>query len=258
MVNVAMKKFVLVTRGRTGSTAIIDELGKSIYLCAMQELLHPGPFTQNVLLYYKQVAPFDVWRETNPKWKRKFFPWAFTEVKQAHRYLTYAERLVKLQGAKGFCWKALSHQFDERPYLGELLKRHEYCVIYLKRNIVDQVLSGMVANQRGVYNSLEELEDSRKFHIEIDKFKWHIEWERECVRKDIARLKSDGFNFIEVNYEDFCNDREAFYCSIFDFLGLPQELPPPSNFVKMIKDPMLVIENFDEVVKAAAEVGEVV
>ena len=35
------------------------------------------------------------------------------------------------------------------------------------------------------------------------------------------------------------------------------ELPPPSDFQKMIKDPRMIIENYDEVVNGAAELGEI-
>lgn len=253
-----MKNFVLVTRGRTGSTAVLDELGKTNHLCTTQELFLRGPFEEKLLKdYYKLLLPFDLWKQEGRWWKRRLFPSYYSDLQQAHRYLTHTAMLAQHQGAEGLGWKVLSHQFDERAFLGELLKRQGYRAIYLKRNTVRQVLSGMVAKQRGVYNSREKVVDKRRYHIDIDNFQWLVQWERECLKKDCARLSTEGFDFIEVNYEDFCADRQAFYSHIFNFLILPQELPPPSDFVKMIDDPKLVIENYDEVVDAAAELGEV-
>lgn len=251
-----MEKFVLVTRGRTGSTAVLDELNKSRDICVTQELFLLWNFTEN-MDYYKLLPPFDLWKQQGGWWKRRI-PIYFSDPRQAQRYLARAETLAQRQGAQGFGWKLLSHQFDERPFLSELLKQQGYRAIYLKRNSVRQVLSGMVANQRGVYNSLEKVVDERRYHIDIDKFKWLVQWERECVKNDCAQLAPRGFDFIEVSYEDFCADRQAFYSHIFTFLNLPLESPlPPSDFVKMIEDPKLVIENYDEVVAAAAEFGEV-
>jgi hypothetical protein len=236
-----MEKFVLVTRGRTGSTAVIDELGKSRCIYTTQELFLRGPFNEKSLKdYYKLLPLFDLWKQRGGWWKRRF-PNRYSDPRQAQRYLARTETLAQRQGAQGFCWKLLSHQFDEQPFLSELLKQQGYRAIYLERNSVRQVLSGMVANQRGVYNSLEKVVDERRYHIDIDKFKWLVQWERECVKNDCAQLAARGLDFIEVSYEDFCADRQAFYSHIFTFLNLPLDSQkgsshplPPSDFVKMI------------------------
>jgi hypothetical protein len=183
-------------------------------------------------------------------------PAYYSESLQAHRYLVRAEELAQRKGVKGFGWKVLSHQLDDRPYLAKLLKQHGYRAIYLKRNSVRQVLSGMVANQRGIYNSLEKIVDERRYYIKLDDFQRRVQWERECVKRDCAWLRAEGFDFVEVSYEDFCDNREIFYGKIFSLLNMPLELPPPSNFVKMIKDPKMVIENYDEVADVAAALGE--
>jgi hypothetical protein len=264
---------VLLTRGRTGSTAILDELEHVDSFCVAQELFTVYPFEKfsNIhrLLpslirvdkrYHKILPPFDIVKQHNWLWKR-LAPNFYKENRQAYRYLITSEVLAQNLKAKVFCFKVLSNHFEERPYLAELLKANGYNVIYLRRRIAPQVISGMVANQSGKYNTLDKTfhiaEGLCKYHIDIDQFKWHLQWEAECIQKDIAHLRTENFDFIEVNYEDFCDDRESFYRNIFNFIGMPHVLPPPSNFVKMIQDPRLVIENFDEVVKAAAELGEV-
>lgn len=251
-----LKKFVLITRGRTGSTAVLDELGKSSPLITTQELFLRQQFTMTGWNeHYRLLPPFDVWRRQDGWWKR-WFLYHGSDQRQAHDYLVHAEVLAQRKEVKGFGWKVLSHQLEERPFLSELLKRHGYCAIYLRRNIVGQVLSGMVANQRGIYNSLEKVVDERRYHIDIGQFQWLVRWERECVKNDCVRLATQGFDYIEVSYEDFCGDRQAFYRNIFNFLNLPLEVPPPSDFVKVIDDPKSVIENCDEVFDAALALGE--
>lgn len=251
-----MEKFVLLTRGRTGSTAVLDELGKTMVLHTTQELFMIGPFPEKVLKnYYKLLSPFDLWKQQGWWWKR-LIPVYYGDPRQAHKYLMLAEELAQSQGVKGFGWKVLSHHFGQRPYLAELLKRLGYRVVYLRRNIASQVLSGMVANQRGVYNSLKEIVDDRRYHIDIEKFQWHVRWERDCVKSECARLSAGVFDFVEVSYEDYCDNRDVFYGKIFGLLNLPLELPPPSDFQKMIKDPRMIIENYDEVANVATVLGE--
>jgi len=253
-----MEKFVLVTRGRTGSTAVLDELGKSRVLFTAQELFtRSTPTDKQVNDYYKHklLPPFDIWKKRGWWWKR-MFPGNYSDPRQAYRYLLFAEKFVQRQGTNGFGWKVLSHHFDERPYLAALLKQHGHRVVYLRRNIARQVLSGRVARQRGIYNSREKVVDEHRYHINIDEYQWHVKFERECVKNDCAKLSAEGFDFVEVNYEDYCDNREVFFDKIFNLLNLPLELPPPSDFQKMIEDPRRTIENYDEVAKVAAELGE--
>lgn len=114
----------------------------------------------------------------------------------------------------------------------------------------------MVANKRGKWNSLEKFVDERRYLIDLDEFQRRVQWERECVKSDCAWLSKEGFDFVEVSYEDYCDNREVFFGKIFNLLDLPIELPPPSDFVKMIEYLRMVIENYDEVANIAAALGE--
>ena len=252
-----MKKFAIVTRGRTGSTAVIDELGKIGNLCTTQELFLRGPFNPNnenlFKIYYKLIPPFDLWKQ-NLGWKKLILPNYYLGLK----YLNEASLLARKSGSKGFGWKVLSHHFDERPFLIKLLKRNNYNIIYLRRNSTRQVLSGMVANQRGIFNSQKDVVDNDQYYIDIERFKLLVKWERESVKKDCDKLSMEGFKFIEVSYENFSINRKEFYDTILRFLDLPIMLPPSTSFVKMIKDPKLIIKNYDEVSCAANELGEAI
>lgn len=248
-----MTKFFLMTRGRTGSTAVLDELGKSKGICAMQELFitfdFPKPSKQEIEFMFKFILPFDYWRrEVN--WCAKIVPAAFL----ADRYLAEAEDQGKRQRAQGFGFKVLSHHLDRYPFLEKLLKRRGYRALYLTRNLARQVLSGMIAKQRGVYNTENEFLDSNCYTVDLDEFQKLIEWEAQSVKDDCARIKAAGFDCQIITYEQFSMDRNAFFKLIFDFLGVESEVPEASTFTVMIKDPRATIANFDAVTERARSI----
>jgi hypothetical protein len=251
-----MRKFFLMTRGRTGSTAVIDELSKSMTICALQELfmIYNYGDKEEFEFVYNFVAPFDVWK-TKEDPLRRLPSRLYDDGLRATRYLARAESQAMRQSAKAFGFKVLSYHFEERPYLGRLLKQRGYWVIYLIRNLARQVLSSMVANERGVFGVSKDFEDARRYHVDIDKFQRIVEWERDAMEREHAWLKAAGFNFVVVSYEEFLSDRQSFYDKVFRFLQLPSELPPPSDWGIAIKDLTYTIENYEAVVKRAEAIG---
>lgn len=254
LINRMMSKFFLVTRGRTGSTAVIDELNKSLGLRATQELFLKYDFDKlpDFDKLYDLVLPYDLW-----KLQKNASPYIENDNDNvwANLYLEETEALARNQMTAGFGFKVLSHHFDESPFLSELLRKRGYQAIYLTRNMTRQVLSGMVSNQSGVWNTREKNKDLRSYHIDLDEFQWKIDMETESVKKDYVRLAAEGFSFIVVTYEEFCADRQSFYAKIFQFLGLPTELPPKSDYSVIIKDLSRTIANYDAVVERAAAIG---
>ena len=253
-----MEKFVLVTSGRTGSTAVIDELGKASSLVTTQELFLRKINMQQWIAeekLYKLLPRFDDWMAQLSRWKRKYLP-MYSDARQAEIYLGHAEELAQAQGAKGFGWKVLSHHFEQRHFLGHLLKQRGYRALYLRRNPLRQALSGMVANQRGIFNSLKKIEDDHRYHIDLDELQKETLMRRKRVTMDCEILREYGLDYIEIDYEDYCENRESFYSKIFTFLTLPIELPPKSDFVKVIEDLRTTLENYDEVEQLATTMGE--
>jgi hypothetical protein len=248
-----------MTRGRTGSTAVIDELNKSRGLCAVQELFliydfDHIPDVSEITKVYNVILPFVLWKRQD--WSRKWMPHFFYRNKQwSDRYLAKTEALAKKRGTSGFGFKVLSHNFDEWPFLSTLLKRRGYRAIYLTRNIARQVLSGMVANQSGIWNTREGIKNLSSYSINLDEFQRNVEWELGAVDRDCARLTAEGFRFIVVAYEEFCTDRQAFYDKIFRFLELPVILPTRSEYSILIKDLRATIANYDAVVERAIAIG---
>ncbi len=85
-----MNTFFLITRGRTGSTATIDELNKSHSLCALQEFFPIYEFdnipdVSGIGKVYNILLPFVLWKRQDWLEKRS------AEVKRAAA-LGYAAR----------------------------------------------------------------------------------------------------------------------------------------------------------------------
>lgn len=259
-----VKKFVLITRGRTGSTAIIDELNQVPHFQVHQELFILGEFAGSpeqrgrVGDYYTaELPPFDHWKPPLYWWESWLLPHCCRDVRQAHCYLIYAENLAKQTGALFFGWKLLSNQFWERPYILALLKKHNYSSLYLKRNVAAQVLSGMVANSRKIFNSREVVTDDNVYSINLHEFRSNVLTERNCVIRDLGWLSAKRFDFLTIDYETFCKNRQEFFLPIFKMMGVYSALPQPSSFQRIIGDPKKMLKNYNELAQVAAEFGEV-
>jgi LPS sulfotransferase NodH len=235
-------KVVVVTRGRTGSTVITEELGRAPGCRAEQEA-----FSQGADVVFYDLPPFEAWRRGRPP---------ADEALEAEAYLDILEGDTRARGCRALFWKVLSQHLDERPYLGDMLRRRDYRVVYLRRAPVHQSLSGIIAQARGLYHSRSVIEDERTFMVDAEHLRRVAEFERFAAARDEARLFKHRFPTILANYEDFLADRVGFFDRIYASLGLPPALPPASDYVLTLPDPKAVIANFDEVSAVAAEFGE--
>ncbi|WP_038246571.1 sulfotransferase [Ghiorsea bivora] len=272
-----MEKFFMFTQGRTGSTAIIDELNKHPEIACLQELFIPKvnapilmdaheKYAENFLehvdspyplvpfevfrLQYKKVFsfPMDVYRRSG-KFKR------FGQIMLD--YLDAIEQYGKEQGATAVGFKALTNHVDAHPGILEKLRQGDYQVLYLERkNVVNKVLSGVVAEQRGVYNRKDFVVPEETYTIDLDDFILKVQCTVEGVQTEKKMLKSAGFPLLEVSYEDFVADREAFFTPVFEFLGVEYRLPTQSDYSKMINKPIHeVVENYTEFAARVHELG---
>ncbi|MAZ69715.1 MULTISPECIES: sulfotransferase [Porticoccus] len=250
-----MKKFFVMTRGRTGSTAIVDVLNKSNNVCAAQELFLKFEFEKKDYKKYL-IPPYELWKNTGNVYSvllRKIS----NEAVNIEKYLNHAEKIMAENSVNAFCFKLLSHNFDEIPALKKQLLKSSFKTVYLTRNVPRQVISGMVAKLRGIYNMHERegYSDNASYVIDVDEFKSLVKWETKAVANDIAMLESSGFEFIQVRYEDFVHNPDAFFANIFSFINIPQEILPDSSFSIMIKDLSKVVKNYDEVYSCVDKLG---
>lgn len=255
-----MNKFFIMTRGRTGSTAIIDELNKVNGVRAAQELFIKKDFTndmkrhgfEKLCVLHNSMMPFELWKAgTRRRWYER---WLISDA-PLNRYLDKVESVASEEGCEAFGFKALSHHFQDTPRLDQSLCERGYQAIYLKRNIPRQVISGMVAKQRGIYNTKKTYQDESRYRIDVKNFQKRVRREIQAVDGDLAFLESTGFNCLEVTYEEFMANRKEFFERVLGFIGVSEELPQASAYTVMIKDLEHTVENYQMVSDCAAAMG---
>ncbi len=244
-----MKNFFLMTRGRTGSTAVVDELNRLKSMDVSQEIFAQYDYANNpgVLELYNLIEPFDVWTgsrlpdgEANPRILSQYFEEAISR--------------LDTEVVKAFGFKLLSHHVAERKGMVKVLKQKKFKAIYLTRNIPRQVLSGLVARQRGVYNTIGEVDHSGTYSIDVEQYAELIRFEIAAVESEKQMLR-ENFDMLEIRYEDMLADREVFYSGILEFLGLELEVPERTDFRVMIKDVARTVENYDQILAKVDELG---
>ena len=297
-----MNKFYMLTRGRTGSSAILDELGTSnVY--AQQELFadfSTGIAKETLTNYSKYVPPLDIWKEIylnkdNSKWSdtfaiqqknmgvsEKMLYSIIGYLDKAAPYLLNNNRLIGRQIEKyligiyldsiesqayenkkgALIFKILSHNFTARKSLLDVLRNREYrALLLIRKNVVRQVLSGLIAESRSIaegrnlYNKRSHVGEHSACIIDLDKFERCVAGEITSVEGDRSLLKKNGIKYLEISYEDFCEDREKFYSEIFSFMGINYELPQLTDFSIMVPDIRKAVANFEELEARVANMG---
>lgn len=252
-----MVKFFVFTRGRTGSTAIVDELNNSEGVLALQELFIRGDFSgdENDALEEKNaILRFDLWKKRDP-WFLRIIPFSLGDKYRARRYFCVIEERAHGNGASAFGLKVLTHHFTQRPYLADILRARGYKAIYLRRNVARQVLSGMLAQQTGVYNLKGDFNNEKEYEIDLREYEAALLRGKQELEMDVVMLRESGFPVIVVDYEDWLSDREGFFGTVLEYLEVPYRLPSKTDYAVMIKDMAKTIKNIDEVESCARSLG---
>jgi len=237
-----LTKVVVVTRGRTGSSAITQELGQAPGCRSEQEAFSRAPPTE---LF--DFPPFEAWRSERG---------GDDEAGLADAYLDALERDARDRGCRALFWKLLSNQYAERPYIGELLQRRGYRAIHLRRRPVRQVVSGLVAHQSGVWVTTDPRALRRRYRVDVESLRQLTAIERYATNRDEAWLYRHRLGAVDAAYEDYLADRGAFFARVYAGLGLPEALPEPTRFAVTLPDLEAAIANYDEVRSVAEELGE--
>jgi len=170
------------------------------------------------------------------------------------KYLKFAERNTLAANKSAFGFKVISHHLTENNPLIKVLSKRNYSIIYLTRNLSRQIVSGLLARQRGVYNR-KNFQDTGRYLVDVDEFVSLVKWEQSAVNADREFIKDNGFRSFDITYEDFVADRTIFYTGLLGFLNVPFELPEKSSYSVMINDLEHSIINYDEVKGAADNIG---
>jgi len=275
MSEISATKFVVLTRGRTGSTAIVDEINKHPDITCLQELfisLDSDPMLKG--LFDKHGVNFDRyslqdWFPTFDLWSKKarvfkllsksiyFYEGRLlTTSKIIEAYMQEMEGHVSGFGCEAIGFKLLGHQVPNLPAFLAVLKDRGYKVIYLERkNVVKQVLSGVIANKRKVYNQRNYVPDDKSFTIDLKEFKFLVSVEKSEVSKQKSMIEYSEVESLYVDYEDFLSDRKSFHTAIFNFLRVEDKVIEESDFSIMIPDIKDVVENYRELTDCLPAMG---
>lgn len=269
-------KFFVYTRGRTGSTAIIDEINKHPDVACWQELfiaLSKDPMMGE--LYKKHGVCFDDY-EIGMEWRPSFELWAkqyrkfqllkmdlyiknTMPVSSAAMVRYYLEEIVKRESdrsKKAVGFKLIQVQAEKTPGLFRVLKEQKYRAIYLERvNIIKRVISGIIAKKRRHYNAINYTPPNDAYVIDIDELQTIVHDEEESVKRQKWMLTKKKFKTLFVTYEDFLENRETFYGRLFDFLDVDYRLPEETDYSIMIPNIYDVVENYEEVRKHVNKMG---
>lgn len=255
-----MKKFIMLTRGRTGSTAIMDSLNKTRSITTAQELFIKYKIKENGRpgeQMRKLITRYDLWRHENMGFYSSIREKLMRSDTSLIKYLDQVENSIEQTGAQAFGFKVISHHFKQRPGLKETLGKRGYSAVYLTRNIPRQVISGIVANKRGKYNAHEKenYQNDSCFLIDIDNFRSLIDLENKSQKEDLTLLQAMGIDYIIIRYEDFVSNPDQLFSDIMSFLNLPLEKAPKSSYSIMIGNLNDTLQNYEEVIECTRQLG---
>lgn len=267
-----IQKFFVFTRGRTGSTAIVDEIDKHSDVTCWQELFID--LSSNSILaecYRKHGTQFDKydikkeWRPTYDLWLKQYkniknlYFYRHLPVNKrftVKRYLGYIENLEIERGRKAVGFKLLEHQGEKAPGLLDILKQRGYKAIYLERtNLVRLVLSGIIAEKRKRYNVKNYRHTGDAHFIDLDEFEKRMGYQEYLINRQKGLLDSKGYDTLYITYEDFMDNREILYREIFSFLGVDFQLPESTDYSIMIPEISDVVENYEELLARVKQMG---
>lgn len=238
-----MKRFFVYTRGRTGSSALVDDLNQHPQIVCHQELLAEN---ENFIAGPSRENCYSLWmnKVNNPS---------------IEAYWEYLDVLASTAGASINGMKILVNQFEERTPDGiEAVWNTDVKIIYLVRDPVCEAVSLMLSETRNLYNlqygDKQEIKrwtslksvclDPKRIDREID----HI---IDCFKKQTDLFKIITNPILMITYEKYFGDRETTYQEILDFLQVCSVLPPQDNgFIKVTSPGWKNdVENIDEILR---------
>ena len=241
--------FVIVTRGRTGSSFLVDMLNKHPEITCHMELLTTGDFGQ------REPAPLSAFCEGRPTQDA------------ARDYFSYLRDFTRDKKNR-FGFKILYHQFDEwsdYDFMNFISQNYVKVIFLKRRDLFRLAISTIVARTENLYNATDsQLKTNKQLQ---ERYKTHQENigkgvvlapeevlqaarnARHSNRMIPDELKNKGTNFIEVSYEDLTESQLQAMKKITDFLEVSEyEEPPTTDYVKVLpKDPNSFILNMGEI-----------
>lgn len=243
-----LKKFVIITLPRSGSTVLVKTLDK-----------HPQIFCAGELFYfhgkiYHSECQFPFLRIKMFGHKINYllnFPNVVLRLKSfMNRFFNNQKSEFEAVG-----FKMMYQHILYMPGIMNYLKKNKVKIILLTRkNILRNVLSDMKARESGVYHNEpgSDQHTSKKLHVDLPLLSEKLkETENWADKLDSIATQMDC---LKIDYADFENWEEM-TGNIFDFLGVSKAHISPAT--ERLNPPALenMIDNFEEVKNWATKNG---
>lgn len=126
-----------------------------------------------------------------------------------------------------------------------------------RRNLLRQVVSGQVARQTGIHNSKSYVpEAGRRFDLNMRRVIARLENAVDEQRQHDAFLAGYGRPSIVVYYEDWVQDKAAFFETVFGFLGVDALIPQETTFKRTTPEPLSeIVVNYDRFARLVKKAG---
>ncbi len=266
------KYFTLLTRGRTGSTAIIDSLNNIKRITCLQEIFRDFDFYDPDLKKFRSKLEKDFKNHARVNLNKLFdknidriCPYLYFskifKIYGVKDYLEYAESNSRKFGRSRefFGFKVLMNHLEsfEQDSLLDTLVEMKYIFFLLKRkNRVAEAISGYFANERQLYHSHPQFKSEKKLIEEKNKEKIYVDPKK--IYKEITYMdyNYDKYEKILIDkqvdykiiyYEDYRDDKDSFFKDILLKLGHPGEYKTKTDYMKVLpEDLSAVISNYTE------------
>lgn len=238
-----MKKFVVFSAPRSGTTWVVDMLNSQPAITAYSELFLD---TSNPRVGHwggeLEVSWNSYFEQSELKLKHLFRPYV------VYRYL---DEVFSSRKAEALGFKLIYRQFLRCPEMLVYMLVNRVSIVHLiRRNFLDNLLSREMLQIRNLYHSHEDVEqvqvrlDTSSILKKLRNNDRQVTW----AGRIFSRL---GLPYVEVSYEDLLSDEKNFNV-ISDFLGVEFEQQELSSRLRKLNkgSHREIIANYEEVKKA--------
>lgn len=237
-----MTLFAVLTRGRTGSTPLVDDIDRHPDIACHQELFRQEPVNN----MHDKAPSYEAVRQNG-------------RTPGAEDYL---REVAAATPGKTVGFKALMTHLEQRHDIGleSFMFGSSMPIVFLTRDPVRAALSATIAKERKLFSIRvdQKQQDHDKQPVVLDptfvadEARYYAHWSDHWQ----ARLRELKTPHIVVTYEQYVADRLALVNTIFRFLKV-RELPelPSNSYAKVTSDDVWKdVANSDEVRKALSRI----
>ncbi len=281
-----MNYFTILTRGRTGSTAVIDYLNRVPNVACYQELFKYSPGLKQEI---KDIINSELGVSGKVNFETKvidkqpldydFYSNYFG--KDITKYLDYLmeysnrKKLFFVKNNKNFIgfkllFNHLEHFSNSENLLQILVNNGCKFLILRRKNPLKEALSGVIASNRGTFNINKKTEKEKFNNFKKNIFNKKIKISSKQVADEVAYIEynypifekillDSSASYKYIYYEDLLYNKDKFIRDVCHFIGCDSKFNLfENNYVKITPDDLSnIIENYDEFVREIREVHQI-